>query len=148
MWNKLNISIDERYSELMKMNELILGDIWEQKWCYNNNNNNNNNNSQISVTVNIEQSEIEQSEIGQCEIWKEKQFGICGGRQRGCCEKKSKETGENGEDVRERNDEIDREEREGEGEKEEGEEAAGAFRRGRCVWKEKCAAGGYDESWF
>ena len=37
MWNKVNISIDERYSELMKMNELILGDIWEQKWCYNNN---------------------------------------------------------------------------------------------------------------
>ena len=36
MWNKVNISIDERYSELMKMNELILGDIWEQKWCYNN----------------------------------------------------------------------------------------------------------------
>ena len=47
MWNKVNISIDERYSELMKMNELILGDIWQKKWCYNNNNNNNNN-SQIS----------------------------------------------------------------------------------------------------
>ena len=42
----MNLSIDERYSELMKMNELILGDIWEKKWCYNNNNNNNN--SQIS----------------------------------------------------------------------------------------------------
>ena len=37
MWNKVNISIDERYSELMKMNELILGDIWGKKWCYNNN---------------------------------------------------------------------------------------------------------------
>ena len=37
MWKKVNISIDERYSELMKMNELILGDIWEKKWCYNNN---------------------------------------------------------------------------------------------------------------
>ena len=43
MWNKVNLSIDERYSELMKMNELILGDIWEKKWCYNNNNNINNN---------------------------------------------------------------------------------------------------------
>ena len=30
MWNKVNISIDERYSELMKMSELILGDIWEK----------------------------------------------------------------------------------------------------------------------
>ena len=54
MWNKVNLSIDERYSELMKMNELILGDTytctWGKKWCYNNNNNNNsnNNNSQIS----------------------------------------------------------------------------------------------------
>jgi hypothetical protein len=53
--------------------------------------------------------------------WKKKMnYGRCGiGRQRGCCEKKSKETGENGEDVRERNDEIDREEREeGEGKRE------------------------------
>ena len=47
MWNKVNLSIDERYSELMKMNELILGDIWGKKWCYNNNNNNNN----INITT-------------------------------------------------------------------------------------------------
>ena len=64
MWNKVNISIDERYSELMKMNELILGDIWEQKWCYNNNcyNNNINNNNNNSKKSDSQISDSQKSD--------------------------------------------------------------------------------------
>ena len=55
MWDKVNISIDERYSELMKMNELILGDIWEQKWCYNN--------SQISDSQKLDSQKLNSQKL-------------------------------------------------------------------------------------
>ena len=62
MWNKVNISIDERYSELMKMNELILGDIWE-KWCYNNNNSQISD-SQISDSQNLNSQKLDSVKFG------------------------------------------------------------------------------------
>ena len=54
MWNKVNISIDERYSELMKMNELILGDIWGKK-C---------NNSQISDSQKLDSQKLNSVKFG------------------------------------------------------------------------------------
>ena len=153
MWNKVNLSIDERYSELMKMNELILGDIWEKKWCYNNNNNNNNNNnSQISDSQKLDSQKLNSQKLNS-----QKLDSVKFGRRSslGYVEEDKEDAVRRSRRkqermvkicIRERNDEIDREEREErEGKKEEGEEAAGAFRRGRCVWKEKCAAERYDE---
>ena len=80
MWNKVNLSIDERYSELMKMNELILGDIWEQKWCYNNNNNNNNNNSQITDSQKSDSQKLNSQKLNSRKLNSQKSESVKFGR--------------------------------------------------------------------
>ena len=67
MWNKVNISINERYSELMKMNELILGDIWGKKWCYNN--------SQISDSQKLDSQKLDSQKLDSVKFGRRSSLG-------------------------------------------------------------------------
>ena len=135
----------------MKMNELILGDIWEKKWCYNNNNNINNSiisDSQKLNSQKLDSVKLDSVKLDSVKFGRRSSLGYVEEDKEGAVRRSRRKQERM---VKMYVNEMMRltEKKEGEGkresEKEEGEEAAGAFRRGRCVWKEKCAAGRYDE---